>query len=1030
MPEEVRLNREEKLAVFRALFDGRQNAYAVGRIPKGSSRHVFFTDRTRGETAADIPLSDDVLTAHLTGKRLIAQYSIRDDGETVSYFAIDFDDHDGTRDPVPDTLTALAYLRDATSWPIYIERSKSGTGFHLWGFFSAPVPAWRVRRLLFKLVMESGVIPKEAKHEAAYDRIFPVQDNLNGKKGYGNCICLPLNGKYLPENSAFIDPETMEPYGDQWGFLSGIERIDPLSLDDLVAEHGVMPPGKEAFEKNDEPFEGPEIGKRSGLLRVLDNCDFISHCKDNASTLKEPLWYALACNLAPFAGGKDAFHELSKKHPGYDELGADAKFANASASLSSVGPQTCGFIATIGFPCARNCLSKHGYKSPASWGRKPPANLRDVVNGIDSVDFTDDMSTKISLARGFLKQIDELAPLEQTAALRALATKSGFKLGELKDELTALGRDRYKDDLAEGSGPVDPDTPLYQRLKAYLISRRKDDPFDVWIYTRTARDWFQANGGLFYSSQSGRYLFFQQRLYEIGPNPEFDALMLRVARSTRDIPQHRCLWSGLAAVALESGTRFGELSWSSWDWASGRYFYNLNDPDLQIIEVSSEGVRVMPNGGNDKKVLLGASEKIEPVVFNPDVDLNVLRRLKTDIVDNLTCDEADAYIFLGWGLAMFLMECSTRRPLMKLSGGENSGKTSAARLLSTLLYGTDVGKTASVAANFTDGARNPFMSLDNVEARSINDELLQFLLLVATGGTREKRQRGTDTGLVQERLNCIVALTAIEGFEHSELVSRTYEADFSASRKRDGYVESDIVSRLTHYRDDIISALLIMFSKEVLPNLGSVKRGQVIRQSGILRSKKDRTADYFSLMLVILEALWPYIASSNHRDVWPLIEKWVGVQDTAAAVTTTETESYVYFLNALHNVARTKDNNKESFESRFGLKHKFEDDGTFWIESTAADLLAAFDRICRELGRRNPYLNTHRLDRRLRNGEPILAAAGWTREKVGMRTGTQWWRYSKLPIAPGSDDRQEALFGSKRPEPPPHEDIEYDPSFF
>jgi superfamily II DNA or RNA helicase len=69
----------------------------------------------------------------------------------------------------------------------------------------------------------------------SYDRLFPNQDTMP-KGGLGNLIALPL--QYAPRKqnrSVFID-DNLQPYQDQWAFLSGIQRMDTRLAEDLVRD--------------------------------------------------------------------------------------------------------------------------------------------------------------------------------------------------------------------------------------------------------------------------------------------------------------------------------------------------------------------------------------------------------------------------------------------------------------------------------------------------------------------------------------------------------------------------------------------------------------------------------------------------------------------------------------------------------------------------------------------------------------------------------------------------------------------------
>ena len=66
--------------------------------------------------------------------------------------------------------------------------------------------------------------------------------------------------------------------------------------------------------------------------------------------------------------------------------------------------------------------------------------------------------------------------------------------------------------------------------------------------------------------------------------------------------------------------------------------------------------------------------------------------------------------------------------MTRFEGPAGSGKTTASKLISTLLYGEPQQKKSTYAANYSDGARNPLIVLDNIEVKQMTDELTSFIL--------------------------------------------------------------------------------------------------------------------------------------------------------------------------------------------------------------------------------------------------------------------------------------------------------------
>jgi hypothetical protein len=125
-------------------------------------------------------------------------------------------------------LDALAYL-DAchrVGVPAALERSRSGDGAHVWLFFDGPVPAATARSLGSSLLREAMAARAELDL-SSYDRFFPSQDFMP-KGSFGNLIALPLHGERVQHGAtAFLDPTTLEPWPDQWAFLSSVARLAP-----------------------------------------------------------------------------------------------------------------------------------------------------------------------------------------------------------------------------------------------------------------------------------------------------------------------------------------------------------------------------------------------------------------------------------------------------------------------------------------------------------------------------------------------------------------------------------------------------------------------------------------------------------------------------------------------------------------------------------------------------------------------------------------------------------------------------------
>ncbi len=227
---------QAKVQFYAALFGARKDVYAIrwenARSGKSGWMPAVEGGWRKGSKSSDhryLPLTPDVLAAHLTGDIHIGLYPMLP-GDQTCWLAADFDGPAAM-------LDALAYLKAARAVgaPAAVEVSRSGVGAHVWIFFTAPVPAATARQIGTGLVREAIAI-RGRMDLRCYDRLFPSQDLLLGG-GPGNLIAAPLHGRSRKiGTTVFLDLSTLEPYEDQWDYLSTLERLTPRQVTKLAGE--------------------------------------------------------------------------------------------------------------------------------------------------------------------------------------------------------------------------------------------------------------------------------------------------------------------------------------------------------------------------------------------------------------------------------------------------------------------------------------------------------------------------------------------------------------------------------------------------------------------------------------------------------------------------------------------------------------------------------------------------------------------------------------------------------------------------
>jgi hypothetical protein len=173
----------DKVTFFRHLFAGRDDVHAL-RWENDRTRRTGWMPAVeggfrRGQTNRTyLPLTDDVITAHLTGDIHAGLYPLMA-GDTCRLLACDFDGSSAL-------LDALSYTKAARAFdiPTALETSRSGSGAHVWIFFADAVAASTARRVGAGLIREAIAIRGELDL-ASYDRFFPAQDFLRHRGRLG-----------------------------------------------------------------------------------------------------------------------------------------------------------------------------------------------------------------------------------------------------------------------------------------------------------------------------------------------------------------------------------------------------------------------------------------------------------------------------------------------------------------------------------------------------------------------------------------------------------------------------------------------------------------------------------------------------------------------------------------------------------------------------------------------------------------------------------------------------------------------------
>lgn len=281
IPIRAPLSPEDKIAMFRSYFRGREDVYArrwENRAGRSGYSPVCKHEWDRAfcrkpemkcaecQNRELLPLDDGIIRQHLEGKLVAGVYPLLPN-DNCFFLAMDFDGDSWRED-----IAAIRETCISEKVPAAVERSRSGNGGHVWIFFSEAVPASLARRLGTCLISKTMVKHCQLAIKS-YDRLFPNQDMMP-QGGFGNLIALPLQKEATHAgNSVFIN-ETGVPYPDQWVHLASVKKLSRGETEALVTElektGGRIPARWSPLDEEDEPWTRPPSGKKRFNVDVKD----------------------------------------------------------------------------------------------------------------------------------------------------------------------------------------------------------------------------------------------------------------------------------------------------------------------------------------------------------------------------------------------------------------------------------------------------------------------------------------------------------------------------------------------------------------------------------------------------------------------------------------------------------------------------------------------------------------------------------------------------------------------------------------
>ena len=607
-----------------------------------------------------------------------------------------------------------------------------------------------------------------------------------------------------------------------------------------------------------------------------------------------------------------------------------------------------------------------------------------------------------------LREVTTLSPLEQSSHLKRIQErfgKSNLSLTTLRDQVKALQKERkaqvQQQQHHEKYLTNAPAGSCRARINEVLMKTPDGQAPDYTEVAEAAYQWFTDHGAaqFFYTRHGEPFVYFDNAIYwmdsaDRGRKRQYAAMLYKQTGLVPPTGSGRIFFEVLSSLALIKGQLRDHFSWLHTDVPKQTVYFNLNNDAHEIVKITPDGVEVLKNGGNNDGVILDGSRKMKPIRFLADVDLEEADRLLSRLIfDNLTCAPGERSVILSWLCCFLLIDFAGTRPMTRFEGPAGSGKTTASKLISALIYGEPQQKKSTDAANYTDGSQNPLIVLDNIEARQMTEELITFSLTSITGIAKEKRKSGTDTETVIERTKCLLNTTGIEplGGELSEILSRSFIITFDlANQASDCFLESEVISGIQQNRDLILSAIL----KRTSHALTLIRKGalrQVMRLLGrtLPGHEKQRCNDFLSLMyLMMLARCTEREIATGLEALSPQFVDQIRSINATSQQTARESNPIATALNSLFDAyqnaedldtkARDGQDDRANHVAGFIERYLVRFEDPYTIEPiSAGKLLAALRSVAAAYRLEFEYSKPAQLARRVSNDLEVLLEAGF-----------------------------------------------------
>jgi hypothetical protein len=200
---------------------------------------------------------------------------------------------------------------------------------------------------------------------------------------FGVAAGLKIDSSVTADSARVLRPVgTRHPNGKTVTVIMDTGRV--YRLDEFAKAVGYMRTKPGLVEVNDDWADGAHFdsgvadinddlalheSQPKSMARILTECGAASYANSNQDRIEEPYWRAMIGLAKHTTEGREAAHDLSRRHPEYDAALTEEKF-----DRWATGPTTCERFEEFNPKACGQCKHKGKFKSPIVLGAEPSAD--------------------------------------------------------------------------------------------------------------------------------------------------------------------------------------------------------------------------------------------------------------------------------------------------------------------------------------------------------------------------------------------------------------------------------------------------------------------------------------------------------------------------------------------------------------------------------------------------------------------------------------------------------------------------------